>query len=861
MSIKPINYNLRFEPDLERFVFNGVEIITVTCTSNVKKITMDCAEIEISSCHVECGGKLIPCTYATDKSNEEFSIFLDEKIKGEAIIHVEFLGTLNDRLLGFYRSKYEVNGVTKHLATTQFEAADARRAFPCWDEPMAKATFEISILADKQFTAISNMPVSSKKKVDKDKKVLYQFAKTPAMSTYLVYLGVGEFEHIAGRVAKTQIRVITTEGNKSRGRYSLELGKKLLKSYEDYFGIPYPLPKLDLIAIPDFAAGAMENWGAITFRETILLYDPKTSSTRTKQFIAEVISHEIAHQWFGNLVTMKWWNDLWLNESFATFMATKFVDIFYPEWDMWSQFVDDAMVTAMGIDALKTTHPIDVKVRSPAEIREIFDAISYDKGGCILRMLEHYVGEPNFQKGLKQYLSDFKYGNAEGKDLWNAIGKAADMPVASMVRTWLKQPGFPLVHVMCGNGNALKISQSRYLLENNNNNDTQDNDRDHLDTTSARWHIPLSLESYGNVAFNLKKESQQHQLLVKKKSTTVRVSNPDNGGGFVVNPGRTGFYRVMYDDSMLATLKPLVQEKTIPSMDRWAIQNDLFSLCVSSADKPVMDYLNFSDAYVDEESYMASLNVTHNLSSLYFGSFDEDFSVIIKKYTTRHLRTILDRVGWDVRKTDSHTDGMLRATVISALGRMNDPHVTDEVHKRYVKFLESPESLQPDLIEPICSIAAWNGNTKTYRELIQQYRDAKTTEEQLRFLSAMCGFQNTRLLSRTLNFSQSDEVRSQNMQLPIMKVAANPHGKKILWKWLQKNWVQLHKKVGSGNPLLNRIVASIGLVVDDSMEAEIIQFFKDNPAPGTERTQAQMYERVRIHSALLRKMRVEFKDG
>ena len=210
------------------------------------------------------------------------------------------------------------------------------------------------------------------------------------------------------------IRVVTTKGNKSKGKFSLELGKKLINQYEKYFGIKYPLPKLDLIAIPDFAAGAMENWGAITFRETILLYDPKTSSTRTKQFIAEVISHEIAHQWFGNLVTMKWWNDLWLNESFATFMATKFVDKFYPEWDLWDQFVEDAMNVAMGLDSLKTTHPIDVKVNSPAEIREIFDAISYDKGGCVLRMLEHYVGEPNFRKGLKKYLSDFKYKNAEG---------------------------------------------------------------------------------------------------------------------------------------------------------------------------------------------------------------------------------------------------------------------------------------------------------------------------------------------------------------------------------------------------------------------------------------------------------------
>jgi len=443
VKVFPVNYVLEFEPIFKNFTFIGKEIITVECKDSVNTIIMHCAEIKIKSCRVINNDVMQKAVTKTDANKEELVITIKNKIKGCAFIEIEFTGDLNDRLLGFYRSQYKQNGKTKYLATTQFEAADARRAFPCWDEPEAKATFEISIIAENKFTAISNMPIMSKKRLKN--KTLYKFAKTPIMSTYLIYLGVGEFEYLTGKIGKVQVRVITTKGNKSKGKYSLELGKKLLSSYEKYFGIQYPLPKLDLIAIPDFAAGAMENWGAITFRETILLYDPKTSSTRTKQYIAEVISHEIAHQWFGNLVTMKWWNDLWLNESFATFMATKFVDKFYPEWDLWNQFVDDAMNNAMALDSLKNTHPIDVKVNSTSEIREIFDAISYDKGGCVLRMLEHYVGESNFQKGLKKYLAGFKYKNAEGKDLWDAIGKISKMPVRSMVQTWLKQPGFPVV--------------------------------------------------------------------------------------------------------------------------------------------------------------------------------------------------------------------------------------------------------------------------------------------------------------------------------------------------------------------------------------------------------------------------------
>ena len=833
MDLNPINYRLTFEPDLKKFTFLGTESITADCKKSTNLITMHCAELKIVSCQVKSKGKIIKSSPKTNEKKEELGIKLSEKIKGEFTIDLEFQGVLNDRLLGFYRSQYIQNGKTKYLATTQFEAADARRAFPCWDEPEAKATFEISIIADNKFTAISNMPIKSKQKIGS--KTLYNFLKTPTVSTYLIYLGVGEFEYLTGRVGKIQIRVITTKGNKSKGRFSLDLGKKLLTSYEKYFGIKYPLPKLDLIAVPDFAAGAMENWGAITFRETILLYDPKTSSTRTKQFIAEVISHEIAHQWFGNLVTMRWWNDLWLNESFATFMATKFVDKFYPEWDLWNQFVEDAMNVAMGLDSLKTTHPIDVQVNSPAEIREIFDAISYDKGGCVLRMLENYVGEPNFQKGLKKYLSDFKYQNAQGQDLWDAIGKASGMPVSSMVNTWLKQPGFPLVEIS-QDGNNLKLKQKRYLLESDKK------------FSKGLWSIPMSLGL----------ESEISKKLFTTKSMSVKL--PKNTLGFVANYGRKGFYRVKYDEGVLLDLKMLVDEKRIPAIDRWAIQNDLFSLCVSG-DEQVRNYLDFSDAYFDEDSYLASVNVAHNLASLYFRAFDEPFVEEIRGYAVNYFRKILFDLGWEPQKSDKHTDALLRGFAISVLGKMDDDEVTDEALKRYKKFLKSPGSISPDLVDPILSIAAWNGNSKTHSELTKLYKNAKTMEEKLRFLGALCGFKDKKLLLKTLDFSQTSQVRSQNMQLPIMRVAANPYGEKVLWPWLKKNWKNINKKVGHGNPLFNRIVASITSVADDSMEKEIKAFFKKNPTPGTERTQSQTLERIRINSKFLRRMRNEFKDG
>ncbi len=832
MDTAPINYQLTFEPDLKKFTFFGTETITVSCKKPTKKITMHCAELKIKYCIVKSEDDVISSTTKTNENREELFINLSKKIKGIVTITLEFQGILNDRLLGFYRSQYKQNGKTKYLATTQFEAADARRAFPCWDEPEAKATFEISIIADNKFTAISNMPIKSKKKIKN--KTLYKFEKTPVVSTYLIYLGVGEFEYLTGKTGKVQIRVITTKGNKSKGKYSLDLGKKLLTSYEKYFGIKYPLPKLDLIAIPDFAAGAMENWGAITFRETILLYDPKTSSTRTKQFIAEVISHEIAHQWFGNLVTMKWWNDLWLNESFATFMATKFVDKFYPEWNLWDQFIEDAMNTAMGLDSLKTTHPIDVTVNSPAEIREIFDAISYDKGGCVLRMLENYVGETNFRAGLKNYLSTFKYGNAQGQDLWDAIGKASKMPVSAMVNSWLKQPGFPQVEIT-QNDKSLVLKQSRFLMEPTPK------------TQKGLWHVPITL-GLGNETVT---------KLITKKSITVKTpSSP----GFVANIGRTGFYRVKYDDGILLDLKMLVDQKQIPHVDRWAIQNDLFALCIAGKED-VANYLDFTDAYFDEDSYLPLTNVANNLNFLASLTFFEDFTDEIREYAINYFRKILSNLGWSPKKSDKHTDAFMRGFSIYVLGKLGDDSIIEQAEIKFKAFLKNPSTLHPDIRESIFSLVAWNGNVKTHSMFVTLYKKAKTMEEKLRFLGAMCSFRDEKLLIKTLQFSQTSEVRSQNMQLPIMRIAANPYGKKILWPWLKKNWGKMSKKVGYGNPLFNRIVASIALVADDSMESDIKAFFKKNPTPGTERTQTQTLEKIRIHSKFLRKMKKDFKQN
>jgi tricorn protease interacting factor F2/3 len=829
-GVIPINYEIMFEPLFHNFKFNGEEIITLNLSKPTNSIKIDAAELSIKESHIIQGGKIISSESSLNEKDEKLTIKLAKKIKGNAKLSIKFTGTLNDRLLGFYKSQYkDRKGKTKYLATTQFEAADARRAFPCWDEPAVKATFDVSLLVDKHLDAISNMPVISKKKTGT--KILHKFGRTPIMSTYLLYLGVGEFEYLHGKLRNIKIRIVTTKGNKNKGKLSLDFTKKFLGEYEKYFGIRYPLPKLDMIAIPDFAAGAMENWGAITFREAILLYDTKTSSTRTKQYIAEVISHELAHQWFGNLVTMKWWNDLWLNESFATFMATKIVNKFYPEWDLWDQFLGDAMLDAMSLDALKNSHPINVDVKHPAQIREIFDAISYDKGGNVLRMLENYVGIENFRKGLKYYLTQHKYSNAEGQDLWKSIGKVAHKPVDAMMKTWIDQVGYPVVDVK-RNNSKVSLTQRRFLSDGSI-------------SSKNRWAIPIHIEE-GN---------HESSILMKSQKSTVSLKNTDSN--FIINSGRYGFYRVQYDDNSLANLSLLIDEKILNHVDRWSLQNDLFSQCVSGT-KQIQEYLDFTTSYHDEDDYITLHNLAQNLYYLYKLTRKEKFSDEIRTYTTQFLGTIFDRLGWDSQKNEKHTDALLRSFVITTLGKLGDKEILNEAKKRFNKFLKNKNSLAADLQEPVFVLMAWQGNEKTYNKLLSLYKKSTLQEEKIRFLIAMCNFKQKNLLLKTLALSLTPEVRSQNIRVPIMGVSANIYGNEILWPWLKNHWKKLVGRFGVGNPLANRIVASIGSVIDDKQEKDLRKFFKRNPLPGTERVIEQTLERVRIRSKFLRSVRAEF---
>ncbi len=822
----PINYALEFEPDFAKFKFKGRAEIAVKIASPTRQIILNAAELEIRDCALVSNAKTMKARVRLDEKREEMVISLPEKVSGKASILINFVGTLNDKLVGFYRSRYEHNGKERFLATTQFEAADARRAFPCWDEPEAKATFDVSLLVDRQMTAVSNMPVVGKTR--KGNKVLYKFGKTPVMSTYLLYLGVGDFEFLQSRSGRTLVRIVTTRGKKELGKKAMVFTKQFLSYFEKYFKIAYPLPKLDMIAIPDFASGAMENWGAITFRETVLLYDPKTSSTDTLQHIAEVVAHELAHQWFGNLVTMKWWNDLWLNESFATFMATKAVDTVYPEWDFWDQFLISEMTGGLSLDSLKSSHPIDVDVKSPAEVRQIFDEISYNKGGSVLLMLENFIGEENFRKGLHSYLKKHEYSNATTEDLWNSLGSASRKPVRVMMNSWVKQVGFPVVEAS-GMGKKIRLSQKRFLLEEKGAQ------------RRATWMIPVSVRMEGG---------QVTTML--QGPTTI----PLKGNWFKVNDGQKGFYRVMYDEASLDRIGNLVAEKRISNLDRWSIHNDL-SAMVLAGKYPLKYYLDFVRHYEEEDDYVVLSDIIGFLNFLHFQFAGEEFGAEIKEFSQFFFNVIFQRIGWDPVKGERPTKALLRNMLIGSLGRLDDKQVSEEARYRF-SGLSGRRTLNADLRSAVYSTVAWNGDAGTYRKLLTMYRKAETQEEKVRLLGSLAAFKDKRLLVKTLAFALSKEVRTQNLFVPVARMVANPHGKELVWPWIRANWKVLVKKFGVGNPLLNRIVGSVSVMADLEKEREVRAFFARHGVPGIEMKLAQSLERIRIHARFLENARKEF---
>jgi puromycin-sensitive aminopeptidase len=847
-EVRPLHYRVTLAPDLTAFTFAGEETIDLEVNQPTSQVVLNAAELEIQEAYVlQDGQRLAAQAIAPDDKEETAALTFARPLPtGTLQLFLRFTGTLNDKLRGFYRSEYTLpDGTKKAMATTQFEAPDARRAFPCWDEPAHKATFEISLVVPSELTAISNMPIVSETPQGQGKK-LVRFAESPVMSTYLLALMVGEFECVESQAEGTQVRVWTTPGKKEQGRFALDVACRLLQFYNSYFGILYPLPKLDLIAIPDFAAGAMENWGAITYREVALLVDPAQSSAATKQRVAIIIAHEIAHMWFGNLVTMEWWNDLWLNEGFASWIEYKAVDHLFPEWEMWTQFIFADSGPAMNLDGLKNTHPIEAEVKTPHDINELFDAISYSKGASIIRMLEQFLGEDTFRRGLQRYLSAHAYGNARTEDLWAALGQVSGKPVKAIMDTWTKQPGYPFLAVQERSSGAgqqsLTLEQRRFFL---------DYDPDQGAADESLWRIPVGIKSAGAEQFYFTMmEGRQASVDLPAPSATAHSND-----WVIVNAGRTGFFRVNYSAGMWERFRPAVESKALPTADRLGLESDAFAL-MRAGYLPATQFLSLARAYAQEREYPVWTDLVGSLGWVASLLSDAACEPQLKAFARDLLRPIVTQLGWEPRAQESHLDALLRGSVLHEIGHYDEAAVIDEARTRFTRYVDDPQSVHPDLRSTVMNLAAYGGERSTYEALRQVEQRATLQEEKLRALGALTHFPQRELLQETLELSLSPVVRSQDTIRVVAGVAANPRGRELAWDFVKGHWEEFDRRYGGGGFLLMRLIESVTSHFASTERAqEVAEFFQEHPAPSAARTIQQCLERIRINTRWLARNR------
>ena len=838
-TVKPLRYSLTLTPNLDDHTFGGEETIELEVSEEVAQIKLFAVELEVSGARLtlEDGTALQAQDVAMDEESETVTFSFGRSVpKGKASLHVTFNGVLNDQLRGFYRSQYtDQEGRERTLATTQFEATDARRAFPCWDDPAVKATFQVTLVVPNDLVAISNTLVESEIARDNGTKAV-RFLETPRMSTYLLAFIVGDFASVEQTAPNgTLVRVWATRGKEEQGRFAVENAVRLLGYFNEYFGIPYPLAKLDHIAVPDFAAGAMENWGAITYRETALLFDPENSAAATRQRIMEVVSHEMAHMWFGDLVTMEWWDDLWLNESFASWMGDKAVDQQYPEWNMWTQFVFQDTNSGLSLDGLRNSHPIEAKVEDPAQIRELFDAISYSKGGATLRMLEDFLGPDTFQKGLQGYLAANQYGNARTEDLWKALEEASGQPVTTIMNTWVKQMGYPVltadIHRQGPNA-TVRLEQQRFLY-------------DHLleqgEDDQSLWQVPVGIIGAGS-------PDKERALLVDRSGEVPRAQGTAaaTDGWVKVNAGQTGFYRVNYALAEWDRLRAAVETLELPAVDRLGLQNDSYSL-VRAGFLPATRFLSLAEAYQGELDSSVWSDLATNLRGLEALLTDQPFLPKFRSFAGGLFKKVVRHAGWDARPGEGHLDSLLRSIVLGQAGSYGDAGVLTEARARFSRYLKDPRSVHPDLRGVVYSLAAQEGDRSTYDQLWDLEKKADLHEEQMRLLGALTRFRQPELLQEMLERSMSSDVRSQDTVLVVVSVAGNRHGRDLAWDFIKANWEEFDRRYGRGGFAIMRLVSVTGGFTTPERGAEVEQFFNDHPAPSATRTIQQSLERIRLN--------------
>ncbi|MGH9373941.1 MAG: M1 family metallopeptidase [Vicinamibacterales bacterium] len=821
-DVVPLHYDITVAPDLAAAKFTGEQRIRVRLDKASSAIVLNAAEITFRDVRVTAGGKMFPATVSLDASKEQATIRVDTPIPaGEAEVAIRYDGVLNDDLRGLYLSRAN----NRRYAVTQLEATDARRMFPSFDEPAFKATFALTAIIDAKDRAISNGAIVSDTPGPTPGRHTVTFETTPKMSTYLVALTVGDFECNEGSADGIPVRICATPDKKHLTTFALEAAIQQVEFFNKYYSIKYPFKKLDVVAVPDFAAGAMENTAAIFYRETLLLADER-ASVGVRKDIAKVLAHEIAHQWFGDLVTMAWWDDIWLNEGFANWMMSKPLKAWRPDWHVELDEVEDNH-TAMTLDALRSTRPIRSTASTPAEIAELFDPIAYEKGAAVLRMLEAWVGEEPFQKAVNAYIERFKYSNARAEDFWSTLAKVTGKPVDRVMPTFVDQPGLPLVTigVRCtGQSAEVALSQERYV---------QDASPRGAGTskTDQVWQIPICIRTATGAT--------TCEVLSEKRHTVAVDSCP---AWVMGNAGARGYYRSAIQADVVRELSHEVAR--LAPAERMAVLADEWALARAGR-HDVGTTMDLASGFGKERTP----DVWQTLASI-LASVDEDLATgatrkAYRPWVARLLSPTLSDIGTTARPSDTDETKALRATLVSVMGRTaRDATILANARDLVRQELETRGSVEPTLLRVVVDLAAIEGDAALYDQYLARSKAAVDPEERYQYLHALTSFTNPALVRRTMALVVSPDVRSQDAKLVLARMLTKSDTRDLAWDLLRERWTEIQKKTGEfvGNTV---IVGALGSFCDAGTADEVQKFFSTNKLPDAERTLQQSIETVR----------------
>lgn len=823
---KPKQYVLELRPDKEAMTFEGSVTITGQKTGRPsQRITFHQVGLKITKATIVKHEKNADQEITVDRinkqnTNDEVRLHANQMLyPGNYTVHMEFAGKITKQMNGMYPCLFDHDGKQKKLLATQFESHHAREVFPCIDEPEAKATFELIMHTTPGETVIANTPIKSQR--EENNTLITTFEKTPHMSTYLLAFVSGEIDFLEAKTkGGVTVRTYATPENVKFTQFALDCAVSTLEFYNDYFGIDYPLEKCDMIALPDFASGAMENWGCITYREQTLLVDPANSSLSNKQYVAMVVAHELAHQWFGNLVTMRWWTDLWLNEGFASWIEYLAVDHLFPEWQMWTQFAVDEQHRALKLDALEHTHPIEVPVHHPDEIRTIFDTISYSKGASVIHMLNDYLGPDDFRNGLRHYLETHKYGNTDTVDLWDALEEISGKPVRQFMHSWTTSPGFPLLNATVSEG-TIELTQERFYLN-----------PEHTEAPQHAWPIAL-LPNHKDIP-----------ELLKDKSATLDVGDTSE---LKFNRGQSGFYRVAYNATHLKRLGELIKKGHLSPLDRLGVLSDVFETA-KAGKTDTSEALHFLDNFRDEDDSAVWDVIAASISSVRGTMDDESLRDDMKPFVRKLTSKQLDRLGWEQKEDESHFDQLLRPLILGMNSVSEEKSVVDEALLRF-KVMKTPEDIHPDLRNVIYATAVRNGGSDEFDKLLALHEASTLSEERTSLAMALVSFKQPELIDRALNMIQSDSVRLQDVSYWIAYSFMNRFARDETWKWMVKHWKWLGDNLGTDLSYYRFPMYAANAFSSREFLSDFKDFFEPRRAPSFNRSIDQGIEVLQWQSA------------